>query len=201
MTAVTSNLAAMHSMQSTEAQQEPVDLGAVFEILSGDLNTSFAPLQASLEDLDAQGHYSFDPTAARTYVNVAFACIASVTTCMRQWAMAHLQYDIDERRFIGEGDMTPLEKAVRLGFGLLDYVCNIDTQWDANEQWWSNMRRAIAIKYRLASPLSAADLAVSAEEVMTVVDAEAGFRLRLAAYLEPASTHQYQLSGEALTPD
>ena len=120
---------------------------------------------------------------------------------MRQWAMAQLQYDIDERQFIGEGDMTPLEKAVRLGFGLLDYVCNLDTQWHANEQWWTNMRRAIGIKYRLASPLSAADLEVSAEEVMTVVDAEAGFRLRLAAYLEPAPTQQYQLSGEALTPD
>jgi len=188
-------------MHSTDSQQEPIDLGAVFEVLSGDLNTSFAPLQESMENPDAEGNYVYDGTAARTYVNVAFACIASVTTCMRQWAMAQLQYDIDERQFIGEGDMTPLEKAVRLGFGLLDYVCNLDTQWHANEQWWTNMRRAIAIKYRLASPISAADLEVSAEEVMTVVDAEAGFRLRLAAYLEPAPTPQYQLSGGALTPD
>jgi hypothetical protein len=188
-------------MHSTDSQQEPIDLGAVFEVLSGDLNTSFAPLQESMENPDAEGNYVYDGTAARTYVNVAFACIASVATCMRQWAMAQLQYDIDERQFIGEGDMTPLEKAVRLGFGLLDYVCNLDTQWHANEQWWTNMRRAIAIKYRLASPISAADLEVSAEEVMTVVDAEAGFRLRLAAYLEPAPTPQYQLSGGALTPD
>jgi hypothetical protein len=189
-------------MQPTDYQQEPIDLGAVFEVLSGDLNTSFAPLQQSMENPDEDGNYSYDGTAARTYVNVAFACIASVTTCMRQWAMAQLQYPIDERQFIGAGDMTPLEKAVRLGFGLLDYVCNVDTQWHANEQWWTNMRRAIAIKYRLASPTSAADLAVSAEEVMTVVDAEAGFRLRLAAYLEePAPAQQYQLSAAALTPE
>src|ERR1700760_304961 len=140
------------AMHSSNSQQEPIDLGAVFEVLSGDLNTCFAPLQQSMENPDAEGGYTYDATAARTYVNVAFACIAGVTTCMRQWAMAHLQYDIDERQFIGEGDMTPLEKAVRLGFGLLDYVCNLDTQWHANEQWWSNMRRAIAIKYRLASP-------------------------------------------------
>src|SRR5262249_49729528 len=138
----------------------------------------------------------------RTYVNVAFACIASMTTCMRQWAMAQLPHDIDERQFIGEGDMTPLEKAVRLAFGLLDYVCNVDTQWYANEQWWTNMRRAIDIKYRLSSPATAADLEISAEELMTMVDAEAGFRLRIAAYLEePTPAHQYQLSGEALTPD
>ena len=189
-------------MHSTDSQQEPIDLGAVFEVLSGDLNTSFAPLQLSMENPDAEGNYSYDGTAARTYVNVAFACIASVATCMRQWAMAQLQHDIDERQFIGEGDMTPLEKAVRLGFGLLDYVCNLDTQWYANEQWWTNMRRAIHIKYRMASPASAADLEISAEELMTVVDAEAGFRLRLAAYLEePAPAQQYQISGEMLTPD
>ena len=189
-------------MHSADSQQEPINLGAVFEVLSGDLNTSFAPLQQSLDSPDEEGNYTFDATAARTYVNVAFACIASVTTCMRKWAMAQLQYDIDERQFIGEGEMTPLEKAVRLGFGLLDYVCNLDTQWHANEQWWTNMRRAIHIKYRLASPASAADLEISAEELLTVVDAEAGFRLRLAAYLEePAPAQQYQLSGEALTPD
>jgi hypothetical protein len=35
-----------------------------------------------------------------------------------------------------------------------------------------------------------------------VVDAEAGFRLRLAAYLEePAPAQQYQLRGEALIPE
>jgi hypothetical protein len=189
-------------MHSTDSQREPIDLGAVFEVLSGDLNTSFAPLQQSMEKPDEEGNYSYDGTAARTYVNVAFACIASVTTCMRQWAMAQLQYDIDERQFIGEGDMTPLEKAVRLGFGLLDYVCNVDTRWHANEQWWTNMRRAIHIKYRLASPISAADLEICADELMAVVDAEAGFRLRLAAYLEgPTPAHQYHLSGESLTPD
>jgi hypothetical protein len=189
-------------MSSTDPQQDPVNLGEVFEVLSADLNSSFAPLQESMENPDAQGNYAFDGTAARTYVNVAFVCIASMTTCMRQWAMAQLQHDIDERQLIGAGDMTPLEKAVRLGFGLLDYVCNVDTQWYANEQWWTNMRRAIDIKYRLASPASAADLEISAEELMTMVDAEAGFRLRIAAYLEePTATHQYQLSGEALTPE
>ncbi len=188
-------------MHSTDSQREAVDLGAVFEVLSGDLNTSFAPLQQSMENPDEDGNYSYDGTAARTYVNVAFACIASVATCMRQWATAQLQDDIDEQQFIGDEDMTPLEQAVRLGFGLLDHVCNIDSEWDANEQWWTSMRRAIAIKYRLASPLSAADLEVSADEVMTVVDAEAGFRLRLAAYLEPAPTEQYQLSGAALMPE
>jgi hypothetical protein len=189
-------------MQPTDSQREPIDLGGVFEVLSEDLNTSFAPLQQSMESPDEDGNYTFDATAARTYVNVAFVCIASVTTCMRQWAAEQLQGQIDERQFIGAGDMTPLEKAVRLGFGLLDYVCNRDTQWHANEQWWTSMCRAIDLKYRLASPLSAADLEISAAELMTVVDAEAGFRLRLAAYLEdPTPEQQYQLSAVALTPD
>ena len=189
-------------MSSTVQQPDPIDLGAVFEVLSGDLNSSFAPLQDAMENPDEEGNYSFDGTVARTYINVAFACIASMTTCMRQWAMARLPHAIDERRFIGEGDMTPLEKAVRLGFGLLDYVLNVDTQWYANEQWWTNMHRAIQIKYRLASPTSAADLEISAAELMTMVDAEAGFRLRIAAYLEePTPAHQYQLTGAQLTPD
>jgi hypothetical protein len=189
-------------MHATDSQQDPVDLGAVFEVLSNDLNGSFAPLQQSMENPDEDGNYTFDGTAARTYVNVAFACIASVTTCMRQWALAQLPHDIDERQFINGEDMTPLEKAVRLSFGLFDYVCNVDTQWYASEQWCTSLRRAIDIKYRLASPLSAADLEISAGELMTVVDAEAGFRLRVAAYMEdPSPAHQFQLTGEALNPE
>jgi hypothetical protein len=188
-------------MHATESQQAHINLGAVFETLSGDLNICFAPLQESMASLDEEGNYSFDPTAARTYVNVAFACIASVSTCMRQWAVAQLPNDIDERQFISDADMTPLEKAVRLGFTLLDYVCNVDTQWDASEQWCASMRRAIDIKYRLASPLSAADLEISAEELMTVVDAEAGFRLRLAAYLEDTTpVEPYQLTNLVSSP-
>ena len=184
-------------MHPTESQQAPVNLREVFEVLSDDLNICFAPLQQSMESPDEDGNYTFDGTAARTYVNVAFACIASVATCMRQWATAHLQYHIDEHRFTGPEDMTPLEKAIRIGFGLLDHVCNVEMQWHANEQWWLSLRRAIAIKYRLASPHSPADLQISAEEIMTVVDAEAGFRLRLAAYLEePAPAHRLQLTGE-----
>lgn len=184
-------------MHSTEAQQAQVYLREVFEVLSGDLNVCFAPLQQSMESPDADGNYVFDGTAARTYVNVAFACIASVATCMRQWATAHLQDDIDERQFTGGAEMTPLEKAIRIGFGLLDHVCHVEMQWQASEQWWLSLRRAIALKYRLASPHSPADLEISAEELMTVVDAEAGFRLQLAAYLEePAPARQFRLSGE-----
>ncbi|MBS0419580.1 MAG: hypothetical protein JSR66_17865 [Proteobacteria bacterium] len=184
-------------MHSTESQQQPVSLREVFEVLSGDLNICFAPLQQSMENPDEDGNYTFDPTAARTYVNVAFACIASVATCMRQWATAHLPHDVDEQRFSNAEDMTPLERAIRIGFALLDHVCNVEMQWHASEQWWLSLRRAIDIKYRLASPRSPADLEISAEEIMTVVDAEAGFRLRLAAYLEePAPAWQLQLTGE-----
>ena len=184
-------------MQSTESQQQPVNLREVFEVLSGDLNICFAPLQQSMESPDEEGNYTFDATAARTYVNVAFACIASVATCMRQWATAHLPHDVDEQRFSSAEEMTPLERAIRIGFGLLDHALNVEMQWHASEQWWLSLRRAIDIKYRLASPRSPADLEISAEEIMTVVDAEAGFRLRLAAYLEePAPAYRFRLTGE-----
>jgi hypothetical protein len=63
-------------------------------------------------------------------------------------------------------------------------IPTVESQWHSNEQWWTSLRQAIEVKYRLASPTSAADLEISAAELMTVVDAEAGFRLRLAAYLE-----------------
>jgi hypothetical protein len=178
-------------MHPTESENAPISLRDVFEILSADLNSCFEPLQQSLENPDEDGNYAFEGTAARTYVNVAFACIASVCSCTRQWALARLQYaegdnDIEElAEQLAEGSaMTPLEKAVRLGFGLLDRACTVESQWHSNEQWWASLRQAIEIKYRLASPTSAADLEISAAELMTVVDAEAGFRLRLAAYLE-----------------
>jgi len=175
-------------MHSTEAQQAPANIRDVFEVLSGDLNICFAPLQQSMESPDEEGNYTFDGTAARTYVNMAFACIASAATCMRQWAMWQLQCDADYAEQFSSGDeLTPLEKAIRIGFGLLDQISAVDMEaagWHGNQQWWLSLQRAIEIKYRLASPVSPADLEISAEELMTVVDAEAGFRLRLAAYLE-----------------
>jgi hypothetical protein len=178
-------------MSPTQSENELSNLRGVFGILSDDLNICFEPLQQCLENPDEDGNYAFEGTAARTYVNVAFACIASVCTCMRRCAVARLQCDasneeiekLAEQLTAGTA-MTPLEKAVRLAFGLLDRAFTVESQWQANEQWWQNLLEAIEIKYRLTSPASAADLEISADEVMTVVDAEAGFRLRLAAYLE-----------------
>lgn len=177
-----------------------MNLREVFEILSGDLDACFEPLQRSLESPDEGGNFSFEGTAARNYVSAAFACIAAVSTCMRQWAVARLHCDEAAdyvEQWADEQAMTPLERAVRRGFALLDRACNVDSQWHANEQWWASFRKAIEIKYRLTSPQSATDLEISSDELMTVVDAEAGFRLRLAGYLdEPAATPQFQLAGE-----
>jgi hypothetical protein len=177
-------------MHAPESENDPAGLRDVFEILSGDVNRCFEPLRLCMENPDEDGNYSFEGTAARTYVSVAFACIASVCTCVRQWAVAlqgdtpgnDLEAVADE--LAAEEEMTPLEKAVRIGFGLLERARTVESQWHANEQWWASLRTAIGIKYRLTRPTSAADLEISADELMTVVDAEAGFRLRLAAYLE-----------------
>jgi hypothetical protein len=190
-------------VQSTEWVNEAMTLRDVFEVLSGDLDTCFAPLERSLESPDEDGNYSFEATAARNYVNVAFASIAGLASCMRQWAIARLRRDnagdaVEEwaDELIDGREMAPLEQAVRLGFGLLDRACNFESQWNTNEQWWSSFRTAIQIKYRLTSPTCAADLDISSGELMTVIDAEAGFRLRLAVYVEePAATPQFQLAG------
>jgi hypothetical protein len=178
-------------MSPTESENDLASLRDVFEILSDDLNICFEPLQQCLQNPDEDGNYRFVGAAARTYVNVAFACIASVCTCMRQCAVARLQCDASSEEIeelaeqLTDGPaMTPLEKAVRLAFGLLDRTITVESQWQANEQWWLNLLGAIEIKYRLASPASSADLEISAGELMMVVDAEAGFRLRVAAYLE-----------------
>jgi hypothetical protein len=176
----------------------------VFAILSGDLDTCFAPLERSMEIPDEDGNYSFEATAARNYVNVAFACIVGLSSCMREWAAVRLQCDnagdyVEEwaDQLMDGREMAPLEQAVRLGFDLLDRACNFESQWDANEQWWTSLRKAIQIKYRLTSPTCAADLEISPDELMTVIDAEAGFRLRFAVYVEePAATPQFQLAGE-----
>jgi hypothetical protein len=192
-------------MHSTESDNDPVNLREVFEVLSGDLNACFEPVQQCLQDPDEDGNFSFEGSAARNYVSVAFACIASVSTCMRQWAVARMDPD-EAGRYLHEQEdvlsdgqvMTPLEKAVRIGFGLLDRVYGVESQSQPNdEQWWRSLRWAIATKYRLTSPAAAADLEISADELMTVIDAEVGFRLRMAAYLEePAISPQLQFTGE-----
>jgi hypothetical protein len=60
----------------------------------------------------------------------------------------------------------------------------IEPQLGTGRQWWASFQLAIQLRHRMAHPLAPGDLCLSREEILTVVDADAGFRLLLSRYLE-----------------
>jgi hypothetical protein len=69
-------------------------------------------------------------------------------------------------------------------FALMDRAKPIEANPDTGKQWWAHFQAAIKIRDRLTYPQSAADLDVSHADLMTIIDADAGFRLLLSRYLE-----------------
>lgn len=141
----------------------------VFETLSDDVDQCFERIQQDLYGTDDNGDFRFDQSNARTYARAAFACIEGFACFVRVW---------------GISSATSLEESVRSMFSRMDGAHPIESDRDAGKHWWAHFQAAIRIKDRLTYPRSAADLAVSHADLMTIIDADAGFRLLLSRYLE-----------------
>jgi hypothetical protein len=180
--------------------EEGADSGlqGVFAALSDDLDRCFRRLDNAFKDPETDEDYGYDEADGRSYVRAAFACIEGVCFATRIWATAHL---MDEGRVSDEEtwaanlmsiedevrrsmDDLSLEENASLTFSLLDRVYGVEPQLDTSRQWWSSFNQAIALRDRLYHPRTAPDLDISVGDVMTVVDAEAGFRLQVSTYLE-----------------
>ncbi len=173
----------------------------VFETLSDDVDQCFERIQQDLYGTDDNGDFRFDQSNARTYARAAFACIEGFACFVRGWSISRL-HDEDrltnlecfpsvepkfEEREVPPAKRAPtasLEESVRSMFSRMDGAHPIEPDRDAGKHWWTHFQAAIRIKDRLTYPRSAADLAVSHADLMTIIDADAGFRLLLSRYLE-----------------
>ena len=157
----------------------------VFERLSEDVEQCFDRIQPDLYSPDESGEFNFDQSNARTYARAAFACMEGLACFIEAWAIHQL-------RAAGETPpperalTTSLDESVRLMFALMERVHPIEPHGDAGRQWFVRFQEAIRIRDRITYPKSVADLDVSHGDLMTVIDADAGFRLLLSSYLEQA---------------
>jgi hypothetical protein len=161
----------------------------VFAILSGDVDRCFRLLDAALGSPEQVGGQEFGESEVRSYVRAAFACMEGMTFCMRAW--------VAERTTELPADQSPpvdaesaleqsadLESNVTSMFNQLDRFIRIEPQPGTGRQWWMSFQNAIQLRHRMAHPRLPADLVLSREEILTIVDADAGFRLLLSRYLE-----------------
>jgi hypothetical protein len=176
-------------------------LHGLFTILSDDLDKCFSRLDAVFNDPGEGGEYDYDESDGRTYVRAAFACIDGMSFRMRVWATARL---LDEGRMpdpqrwgAGAINLEAIEDEVRrsmaelslaenvsLTFTLLDRIHRVEPLLDTGQQWWSSLQKVAQLKGRITHPQGASDLSISRDELMIMVDAEAGYRLLLSSYLE-----------------
>ena len=161
----------------------------VFERLSEDVEQCFDRIQPDLYSPDESGEFNFDQSNARTYARAAFACMEGLACFIEAWAIHQL-------RAAGEtppperAPTTSLDESVRSMFALMERVHPIEQHGDAGRQWWVRFQEAIRIRDRITYPKSVADLDVSHGDLMTVIDADAGFRLLLSSYLEQSPSSE-----------
>jgi hypothetical protein len=161
----------------------------VFAILSEDVDRCFELMssrEGSAEEVDER---EYEESAVRTYARAAFACMEGMTFCMRTWAAERLPEPRAEQCSTAQGLSAPeqqgdLESNVTAMFTQLDRVVRIEPQLGTGRQWWLNLQKAFQLRHRMAHPRSWTDLAFTREEILTIVDADAGFRLLLSRYLE-----------------
>lgn len=164
-------------MRNHDAEMNELSPQQVFAILSEDVDRCFELMSATEDSSEEVDEREYEESAVRSYARAAFACMEGMTFCMRAWAAER----VPEPRTEQQGD---LESDVTAMFTQLDQVVPIEPQLGAGRQWWQNLQRALQLRHRLAHPRSWADLAFTREEILTIVDADAGFRLLLSRYLE-----------------
>jgi hypothetical protein len=172
-----------------DPEMDSVSPQQVFAILSGDVDRCFRLLDAALGGPEEAGEQQYGESDVRSYVRAAFACMEGMTFCMRAWAAERgVQTRADQRQAAAEEGAlelwVDLESSVKSMFAQLDQVKRIEPQMGTGRQWWTNFQNAIQLRRRMMYPQLPADLALSREELLTIVDADAGFRLLLSRYLE-----------------
>ena len=161
----------------------------VFAILSDDVDRCFELMSSTVGSAEEADEREYEESAVRSYLRAAFACMEGMTFCMRAWAAERVPEPQAEQHSSPEGASAPeqredLESNLTAMFTQLDQVMRIEPQLGTGRQWWLNLQKALELRHRLAHPRCWTDLAFTREEILTIVDADAGFRLLLSRYLE-----------------
>ncbi len=75
-----------------------------------------------------------------------------------------------------------LASNVRFAFRLLERATGGSFRIDPSSDWWSSLRRTIAVRDRLTHPRFPEDIDVSGEEIVTALKAKVGFEKTLSDY-------------------
>lgn len=172
-----------------DAESNELSPREVFTILSEDVDRCFELMSSTVGSTEEVDEREYEESAVRSYVRAAFACMEGMTFCMRAWAAERMPEPGAEQCTTPEGQSAPeqqgdLESNVTAMFTQLDQVVRIEPQLGTGRQWWQNLQKALQLRHRMAHPRSWTDLAFTREEILTIVDADAGFRLLLSRYLE-----------------
>jgi plasmid maintenance system antidote protein VapI len=161
----------------SDANMNEISPQQVFAILSDDVDRCFEIMNPTADSPEEVEEHDYEETAVRSYVRAAFACMEGMAFCMRAWAAERVPESQAEQQADLESNLTAM-------FTQLDQVMRIEPQLGTGRQWWLNLQKALELRHRMAHPRSWTDLALTREEILTVVDADAGFRLLLSRYLE-----------------
>jgi len=156
----------------------------VFAILSADVDRCFERLESVLGGSQETGELQYGESEVRSYVRAVFACMEGMTFCMRVWASEGTAEHHPEAQEGALEEWADLESNVKSMFTQLDSVRPIEPQIGTGRQWWINVQNACLLRSRITHPQQPTDLALSREEILSIVDADAGFRLLLSRYLE-----------------
>jgi hypothetical protein len=177
-------------MRIDDHEMDGVSPRRVFAVLSDDVDRCFKLLDGVSLGSEEAGEQQYNEFEVRSYVRAAFACIEGMTFCMIEWAAAERVDGMraDQLHSVTEEGAPErredLESNVKSMFAQLDQVKRIEPQIGTGRAWWTSFRKAIQLRRRMTRPRLPADLALTREELLTIVDADAGFRLLLSRYLE-----------------
>jgi hypothetical protein len=160
-----------------DAEMNEISPQQVFAILSDDVDRCFELMSPTVGSAEEADEHEYEESAVRSYVRAAFACMEGMTFCMRAWAAERSPAPQAEQQEDLESNLTAM-------FTQLDQIMRIEPQLGTGRQWWMNLQKALELRHRLAHPRWWTDLAFTREEILTIVDADAGFRLLLSRYLE-----------------
>jgi hypothetical protein len=172
-----------------DAESTELSPREVFTILSEDVDRCFELMSSTEPGAQEVDEQQYEESAVRSYARAAFACMEGMTFCMRAWAAQRMPEPGAEQFPPPEGQSAAdqqgdLESNVTAMFTQLDQVVRIEPQLGTGRQWWLSLQKAFQLRRRMVHPRSWADLAFTREEILTIVDADAGFRLLLSRYLE-----------------
>jgi len=144
---------------------------------------------------DSEGNIEADyEFYARQFIRAVFAYLEATTYSVKAWSAGYCmendieitpqeryfatdtEYELDEKGKVIEAiAKISLARNIRFALSLNRRAHKVAEPFDASVKWWGCLREAIKIRDRLTHPKMPADLDVSPEDIIKVIEAKVGF--------------------------